>query len=96
MLSSESNCGRFSLVERILQQHPSVTLDEVVEELAAFGHDVTVSPELRRRLQLRGRAPQLTAGTAVVVVLALIVSGPALAIARVLSVDLDGLTPIES
>lgn len=94
MLSSESNCGRFSLVERILQQHPSLTLDEVVEELAAFGYDVTVSPELRRRLQ--PRVPQLTAGTAVVVALALIVSGPALAIARVLSVDLDGLTPIES
>ena len=44
------------LVERILQQYPALTLDEVIEELAAFGWDAKVSPELRRRLQPRGRA----------------------------------------
>ena len=43
--------GADQLVERILQQHPGLTLAEVVEELAAFGYDVRVSPALRRRLR---------------------------------------------
>lgn len=53
--------GADQLVERILQQHPGLTLDEIIEELAAFGCDVTVSPELRRRLQHeRPAEPSLT------------------------------------